>query len=147
MLADADALLAGLSLRRLAETYALAADRRDGALMAAQFTEDGVLVAPRGTFTGRAEIATVADVLATHYLKTFHGILGQVPSIERDTAAAETYCIARHFLRDSADRYLCYEMTIRYLDDFALTDKGWRFSRRELVVDATRTFPVEERPR
>jgi hypothetical protein len=55
------------ALRRLVESYALAADRRDGALFARQFTQDGVLVAPRGTFTGRAELATVPALLDRYF--------------------------------------------------------------------------------
>ncbi len=67
-----------------------------------------------------------------------------MPTISGDTAAAETYAIARHFFRDAAECHLCYEMTIRYQDCFEKTAAGWRLASRTLVVDATRTFPVDE---
>lgn len=144
---DVQELLTGLALRRLAERYAVAADRRDPELFAAQFTEDGVLEAPRGRFVGREALQTVIPMLREHYARTFHAVLGQVPEIGGSRATAETYSIARHFFRDEAGRRACYEMTIRYQDTFEHTDRGWLFSRRELVVDATRTFPVDDRPR
>ncbi len=134
------------ALRRLAESYALAADRRDGAQFARQFTQDGVLVAPRGTFTGRAELATVPALL-DRYEATFHAVMNQVAEFYGETAAAETYSIARHFLRDGSGQRLCYEMTIRYLDGFRREAGEWLISRRELVTLATRTFPVDDEPR
>lgn len=142
---DSD-LLAGLALRRLAERYAVAADRRDGVLFADQFTEDGELIAPRGHFVGRTALRTVPRVL-DRYVKTFHAVLNQVVEIGADSTEGETYCIARHFFHDKAGRFLCYEMTIRYQDRFRLTADGWLLARRELVTDATHTFAVDELPR
>jgi hypothetical protein len=144
---DVQELLTGLALRQLAERYALAVDRRDAELFAAQFTENGVLEAPRGRFVGREALQTVIPMLRERYARTFHAVLGQVPEFSGSRATAETYSIARHFFRDEVGRSACYEMTIRYQDTFEHTDQGWLFSRRELVVDATRTFLVDDRPR
>src|SRR5690349_6973600 len=49
-------LLIRLALRDTAEAYAVAVDRHDGAMFAAQFAEDGVLIAPRGRFAGHQEL-------------------------------------------------------------------------------------------
>lgn len=140
-----DELLDALALRRVADRYAVAADRRDAEFFAAQFTEDGELIAPRGHFVGREALSTVPKLLE-RYEKTFHAVLSQVAEISGDNASAETYCIARHFFHDSAGKYLCYEMTIRYQDAFRRIGSDWRFSRRELITDATSTFAVEEHP-
>jgi hypothetical protein len=118
----ADILLDGLALKGLAERYAVAVDRGDGALFAAQFRPEGVLVAPRGRFVGREALATVPSMMRALYVRTFHAVLTQSPSFDGDRAAAETYCIARHFYRDEANRRTCYEMTIRYHDAFARAD-------------------------
>ncbi|MDB5556629.1 MAG: hypothetical protein JWL86_6613 [Rhizobium sp.] len=126
-----------LALREAAERYGAAVDRRDPELFAAQFTRDGVLVAPRGRYAGHDELRKVPPMMAALYEGTFHGVLSQVAEIDGHTAKAETYCIARHFFHDSAGQHLCYEMTIRYQDDLVLHDGRWLFSRRELLVDFT----------
>jgi hypothetical protein len=138
-------LATAAALRRAAEHYAYACDRRDPDLFAAQFTEDGVLVAPRGTFVGHAQLRTVTDMLAENYLKTFHAVISQLPDIGRGEARAETYSIARHLYRASDGQLTCYEMTIRYQDEYRLEASAWLFSRRELIVDIGHRFAVEER--
>ncbi|WP_342358545.1 nuclear transport factor 2 family protein [Terrarubrum flagellatum] len=136
-------LLDALHLKRLAENYALAVDTADADLFAAQFTEDGALEAPRGRFVGREQLRGVPPMMRERYRGTFHAVFNQVPSFTGDTAHAQTYCIARHFFAEEAKRHLCYEMTIRYLDEFARAGSGWLFSRRQLVVDAVRTFEID----
>ena len=131
-----------LELRDLAERYAFAADRRDGKALAATFTEDGVLEAPRGRFTGHDELADVAPMMERLYRKTFHAVLGQQAEIDGDDASGETYSIARHYFTGDDGEPRCFEMTIRYQDRFRRTPGGWRFAARRLVVDATHTYPV-----
>jgi len=137
--------LAGLAMRRTAENYALAVDRVDGAAFAAQFTEDGVLVAPLGRYEGREALSTIPGKVAERYARTFHAVFNLVPVIDGNRARAETYGIARHFMRDSSGRALCYEMTLRYDDTFARTEAGWLLAERRLLLDATHTFAVESR--
>jgi hypothetical protein len=144
--ADQD-LLTGLALRQVAERYAAAVDRNDGDAFAAQFVEDGVLEAPRGRFVGRAELSTIPALVRRHYRKTFHAVLNQLADVSGDRARAETYGIARHFFSDEAGQPLCYEMTIRYQDEFAREALGWLLARRALVLDATQTFRVDAAPR
>lgn len=130
-------------LRRLADRYARAADQGDRAAFIALFSEDGVLESPRGRFVGREAIGTVPAFLRERYRGTFHAVLNQLAWTTHEGAAAETYCIARHFLRADDDRPSCYEMTIRYQDVFAIRDGGWLFTHRRLVIDAARTFPLD----
>lgn len=143
---DAEALTTRLALREAAERYGAAVDRHDAELFVAQFTRDGVLIAPRGRYAGHEELRKVPPMMAALYEGTFHGILSQVAEIERDKAKAETYCIARHFLHDSNGQHLCFEMTIRYQDDFVLHNGRWLFSRRELLVDFTHVFEAGTLP-
>lgn len=136
-------LLDALATRRLAERYAMAVDRGDGDLFAAQFAPDGVLEAPRGRFEGRAALAGVPPMMRGLYRRTWHGVLGQVVDITGDAGEGETYCIARHYHDDSGGRPSCYEMTIRYGDRFVRRDGAWLIAHRRLVVDATHRFPVD----
>lgn len=137
-------LLMEVALRRVSERYAYAVDSGDGDLLAAQFTADGVVESPRGKFEGHEQIRGIPAMVAGRYLKTFHAVLNQMVRPIEGGAAGETYCIARHYFRDPAGRYLCYEMTIRYLDRFARTSDGWRLARRELVVVGTHTHEAQE---
>lgn len=133
-----------LALRRLADRYAVAVDRGDGEMFAAQFTTGGELLAPRGRFAGRAALAAVPGMMRELYLRTFHAVLTQAAEVAGDRASGETYCLARHFYRDGQGQPLCYEMTIRYQDAFARADGEWLFARRELIVDAACRFAIEE---
>lgn len=142
-MADDAELIAALSLRRLAENYARAVDLGDGDLFAAQFTSDGVLDAPRGRFVGREALASVPPMMRKRYSRTFHAVFNQIPTFDGDRASAETYCIARHFYADKDGARLCYEMTIRYLDEFSRGAEGWLISKRALIVDATQTFAID----
>lgn len=137
-----DDLMAAFAMRATAERYAMAVDRGDGGLIAAQFTIDGVLEAPRGRFVGRDQLAGVASMMRRLYERTHHGVVGMVPVIEGAKAQAQTYTYARHFYRDPADREYCYEMTVRYEDDFALVDGCWLIARRVLVVVGDATYPT-----
>lgn len=132
-------LLAAFALRMVADRYAMAVDRGDGALFAAQFTPDGVLEAPRGRFVGHDELATVPAMMKRFYDRTHHGVVAMVPEFDGDEAAAETYTYARHYYRDDAGAEHCYEMTVRYEDAFRKVDDAWLLARRNLVLvgDAT----------
>jgi len=145
MTALEEELLATLAMRRTAENYAFAVDQVDGERFAAQFIKDGVLVAPLGNIVGRKALSEVPRRVAERYARTWHAVFNLVPVIKGDTARAETYGIARHFMRDSSGRPLCYEMTIRYADQFVRTDGGWLLAERKLQLDATHTFSVESR--
>jgi len=139
----ANDLLDALATRRLAERYALAVDRGDGALFADQFTPEGVLEAPRGRFVGREALAGVPPMMRGLYRRTWHGVLTQVVDFAGDAGEGETYAIARHFHDDRDGRPACFEMTIRYLDRFVRQGDAWLIAERRLVVDATHRFPVD----
>lgn len=136
-------MLASVELRLLAERYAMAVDRGDGALLAAQFTKEGVLVAPAGSFRGQAELATVPGIVSRRYERTHHAVVGMVPVFGADIAKAQTYSYARHYYRTGAGAAMCYEMTIRYDDEFERIKGRWLLSRRAMTLAGEVSFPVD----
>lgn len=132
-----------LAVRRLVDLYAMAVDRCEGRVLADLFVEDGVLEAPRASFTGHPALSQMAIGMADRYRGTFHAVLNHLSWATEGGAAGETYCLARHFLDDEAGRPVCLEMMVRYQDVFRATPDGWRFVQRRLQVDATRTFPLD----
>ena len=148
-------------IRRLIETYARGADRRQPALTASVFTDDGVLQIYSGDpdeggtldreRIGRAEIETAMGGLA-RYRVTSHGLAQSTIDVDTEGAHAtsETYCVAHHLtdhddLTDRADAASVTDrvMFIRYLDDWARTADGWRLARRRLAVDWIDTRRVD----
>jgi hypothetical protein len=138
----ADDLLAVTAMRLTADRYAMAVDRGDGALFAAQFTPDGTLDAPRGRFVGREELAGVPPMVRRLYERTHHAVVGLVPEIDGGEAAAQTYTHARHYYRDKAGIEHCYEMTVRYEDRFRETEGRWLLSSRLFVLVGDATYPT-----
>lgn len=145
--ATPEQLLNAFALRLTAERYAMAVDRHDAAMFAAQFTPDGVLEAPRGRFAGRDELAKVPPMMKALYDRTHHAVVGMVPVIDGDGATAETYTLARHFYRDDAGVEHCYEMTVRYEDTFRRIDGAWLIESRRLVLVGEAAFPTGRGPR
>jgi ketosteroid isomerase-like protein len=135
-------------LRELVERYALAVDHADGAAVAALFTEAGVLALwmdpasgeQTGERRGHDQIARAIDGL-TQYQATHHTVSATHAEVDGDAAAGETTCTAHHVERgpDVHDRVLY----IRYVNTFARTAAGWRFTRREVRVQWVSRLPVD----
>jgi hypothetical protein len=138
----ADDLLAVTAMRLTADRYAMAVDRGDGALFAAQFTPDGSLDAPRGRFVGREQLSGVPPMVKGLYERTHHAVVGLVPEIEGAEASVQTYTHARHYYRDKSGIEHCYEMTVRYDDRFRLMDGRWLISSRQFVLVGDTTYPT-----
>ncbi len=138
-----------LSIRRLVDDYARAADRVDGPAAGACFAPDGVLrIKPRGqdepsrVRTGPDEIAT-AFVGLSRYDVTLHVVANHYVELSGDTATGETYCLAHHIHdADDGSGKLDYMMAIRYLDQYRRTESGWRIAVRELALEFTEDRPV-----
>jgi len=131
-------------IRRLIETYARGADRRQPALTASVFTDDGVLQIydgdpnEGGTLNrerqGRAEIEAAMGGLA-RYRVTSHGLAQSTIDVRGSEAESETYCVAHHLTDHDDGTVSDRVMFIRYLDDWIRTADGWRLGRRRLAVD------------
>jgi ketosteroid isomerase-like protein len=136
-------------LHELVEQYAQAVDRADGAAVAALFAEDGVLALwmdPRsdkqtGERAGRAQIAKVGESLR-RYVATHHTISSHSSAVDGAQASGETLCTAHHVEESDGGRRDRVHY-IRYVDSFARTSEGWRFTRREVRVQWQSTLPVD----
>jgi len=137
-----------LALADLAARYALAADRRDSALLVSLFAPDAVVVLPTALagpggdtrIAGHQAIGRLLEPLA-RFVRTRHTVSQQVPEFDGGTATAQTYGEAHHIYQ-RGDALHDRALTIRYLDAFARTEQGWRFTRRELVVDWLTDHPI-----
>jgi ketosteroid isomerase-like protein len=135
-------------LHELVEQYAQAVDRADGAAVARLFAEDGVLALwmepgndeQTGEKVGPEQIATVGDGLK-RYVATHHTISSHTSVLEGRTATGETLCTAHH-VEDVGGKRQDRVLYIRYVDSYARTSQGWRFSRRELHVQWESVLPV-----
>lgn len=136
----------------LVHRYAARVDDRDFAGVTALFVPDGILVVPDPPavldpvleHVGRAAIEESMTAL-NGLVRTFHAIVGEVIDGDRGRIA----CVAHHVLDEKTD--LVWHL--RYLDEYASTDEGWRIARRELHLDLIevrplkRTRPHEPSPR
>jgi ketosteroid isomerase-like protein len=131
-----------IAIRELVEAYAHCADRRDANEQMALFTPDTHFVVymdakdpkPAMDLHSREELAPVfADL--NKYAATMH-FLGQttIPTLTRDRATGETYCMPHHLTIDGKNRRLMIA-ALRYMDTFVKTDGTWLFAERRLYVD------------
>ena len=121
-------------LRELALRYARACDTHDAAEFAAIFTEDGEIVSPGHTMTGRDQIvAVVPGALKSMYLRTMHMVHNNMVWIDGDnTARGETYCVAHHLTKQTDTEASDYIMYIIYDNTFRKENGRWYFSHRKL---------------
>jgi uncharacterized protein (TIGR02246 family) len=131
-------------LRELALRYARACDTHDGEEFAAIFTEDGEIVSPGHTMTGRDQIvAVVPSALKSMYLRTMHMVHNDLVWIDGDTARGETYCVAHHLTKESETTASDYIMSIIYDNQFKKIDGRWYFSHRKLNLRWSKTDKVD----
>lgn len=129
-----------LALQELSNRYARAVDRRDYAAFVALFAANGVLCGPGYAMTAHAEIERGIRLIE-QYEATQHCVHNQLVEVRGDAASGETYCVARHiYERDGVKRKL--DMGVRYQDEYRRERGGWRFTRRELVLDWTQDLPL-----
>ena len=129
-----------LALQELSNRYARAVDRRDYAAFVALFAANGVLCGPGYALTAHVEIERGIRLIE-QYETTQHCVHNQLVDVRGDAASGETYCVARHiYERDGMKRKL--DMGVRYQDEYRREPSGWRFTRRELVLDWTQDLPL-----
>jgi 3-phenylpropionate/cinnamic acid dioxygenase small subunit len=142
------------ALSDLVHRYAANVDDRQFDAVAELFTPTAELTVPeppaelRPVHSHRGQAAISAAVAAVaQTMRTQHAIVGEVyrqPSDEvpeSRTARGRIACIAHHF-SERADEFLDVVWHLRYDDEYALTDAGWRISRRTLTILAIETRPV-----
>jgi SnoaL-like domain len=135
-----DELRARLALRRLVDEYSIAGDSFDNERYAALFTADASFPAtvagadePFIAAHGTEEIAKVPDANRV-FEQTFHAVGNHIVDIEGDRATGVVYCVARHLLRRADGGLESLVLPIRYHDEYALTDSGWKFASRSIEL-------------
>jgi hypothetical protein len=137
------------ALSDLVHRYAANVDDRQFDAVAELFTPTAELTVaeppaslrPVHAHQGQAAIArAVAAVAQT--VRTHHAIVGEVYSELSETVSqGRIACIAHHF-NERADEFIDAVWHLRYDDEYALTEVGWRISRRALTILAIETRPV-----
>jgi SnoaL-like domain len=101
---------------------------------------------PVHSHRGQAAIAAALAAVAQTE-RTQHAIVGEVygalseEALPPRTARGRIACIAHHF-SERADELIDVVWHLRYDDEYACTDAGWRISRRALTILAIETRPV-----
>ena len=131
-----------LALRRLAENYASAADRRDAASFWGVFDDEVGVLKARSEVRGLDGAAKIMERLS-QYARTFHFIGNTRYETDGDTATGEVYCMAHH-LTPGPDSTTNFRMYMRYEDLYIRRPGragtgGWRIHERRFVVDWTET--------
>lgn len=136
-----------LALRRLADLYADAVDRRDAAALGAVFAPDGRLVvqpdgAPVQSEWMGADIAGILDSL-DRYDATFHHVGGCVLEGDGggDRATGRVHLTAHHYER-TANGPVDLVMFIVYHDRYTKGPEGWRIQDRRVAVQWTELHPA-----
>jgi hypothetical protein len=139
------------ALRWLSAEYAAAVDRRDGQRFAALFVPEGALVvpdyphglAPVVVRSGRRVLERIPDGLR-NYRRTFHQTSDHRYTVDGDRASGDVRCVAHH-VSGHADKSAVGTDTVWYLhyqDEYARTEAGWRFLRREIHLQFVEELPV-----
>ena len=133
-----------LIFRDLANNYAAGFDRRDVGLVMGVFTPTGTIEVG-GQVYDPQKFGTIVEQLNQAYVKTMHFVGNQyVELIDSGLRAkGETYCIAHH-IKKEGDKLISLDWFIRYQDEYGKYSAEWRFHRRKLLIDWTRTYEVSE---
>lgn len=135
-------------LRALAEAYAAAVDARDVAALRAVFATDALVVLPpalaerlpAAELRGLTQLGSLIDGVRNFH-STRHLVTGQSVTVDGERAEGATSCTAHH-VYGAPGRQRDLVLTLRYRDSFVRTPQGWRFRRRELVLDGSVTEPA-----
>lgn len=137
-----------VALRALVDEYALASDTADFDRFASLFTSDGEFVTSLPgsdesvTLRGRDQVK-FAPSGNQMYERTFHAVHNHIVDIDGDSAKGVTYCVARHLLRKADGSLEVIVAPIQYIDEYALTEDGWKIARRELEWTWIERLPAE----
>jgi SnoaL-like domain len=138
------------ALSDLVHRYAANVDDRQFDSVVELFTSTAELTVPEPpgalhpihSHRGHAAIAAAVTAVA-QTARTEHAIVGEVydEASGPRSARGRVACIAHHW-SDRADEIIDVVWHLRYDDEYALTDAGWRISRRSLTILAIETRQV-----
>jgi uncharacterized protein (TIGR02246 family) len=121
-----------VAIQQLLARYNTAADLGDGEGFAATFTEDGVSAAGDTVTTGRVALAERGSGVPQRTPGIHHWVNNHVINVDGDDATATVYVMV--VVTGAGGPKIV--ASGRYSDQMRRTAEGWRFSRREFVVDA-----------
>ncbi len=122
------------AIYRVAKLYALGADRRDHELWKQILTEDCIIEGPGFRAEGIDANLANLNVLEQLFLSTRHRVDNQLMTVSGNRATGITYCTVDH-KREVDGEVELLSWSIRYQDELIRGDSGWRFTRRQLVLD------------
>jgi hypothetical protein len=145
-----------LALRELVDAYAMAVDQRDETWFRSLWLPDARLTTHAGAGPAESDldgidaIARIPSMIARYPL-TLHVVANHLCRLDGDGdgagATGEAYCIGHHLTPTDDGRHDDYVMAIRYIDRYGRDDGGaWRFARREVRRQFTRTESVDGHP-
>ncbi len=139
------------ALADLVHRYAAGIDDRQFAAAAELFTPAAELVVPdppdelRPVHAHRGQRAIAAAIAAVARVsRTEHAIIGEVyedAAAAAGSARGRVACVAHHW-DPRGDEVVDVVWHLRYDDEYAVTEAGWRISRRALTINAIETRPV-----
>jgi len=128
------------AIREVVMRYCRGVDRCDPELVASAYFPDAEDDHPGGQhFTGATIGAEMVASMQANMQSTNHQITTQTIEVRGDRAAAESYSLGNHVMKDG--RRL--RTLVRYLDRFERRDGEWRISYRLCVNDAAEVLPPE----
>jgi hypothetical protein len=140
-----DDLIAESEIKDLHIRFCRANDRRDEELMRSCFHADAV-VELHQPLDLDAFIA-LGNVMLPRYTVTWHNTGNQLVEVDGEVAWGEHYTISSHRIAAGADGperdFIAFG---RYIDRAEKRDGEWRFARRKMLLDYTRTDVVADAP-
>lgn len=129
---DVDHAVARMALQHLGTAYCHAIDRRDYALLATLYHEDGI-DDHSPYYCGSAEgyVAWLPTMMAS-WSGTAHRIDTALYLIDGDRAEGELRATAWHRTLDGSRDFIAHG---RYVDQYERRDGVWRFLRRAFILD------------
>lgn len=130
-----------LAIEQVLARYCRGIDRCDTGELERVFAPEARIDYGDGAKPRDATIAGLMEGLGAMRL-TQHNIGNVICEIDGDTARAETYCVAYHFLAGPEGGEIELVVGGRYLDRLAKgPDAAWRITERLYVMDWNRTAP------
>lgn len=130
------------ALRHAAETYARGADRRSKDDWRCVLAADVEIIGPGFAIAGLEANLGSINHLAQAFTATRHLVHDQDIVVAGNTAEGETRCTAEHRIARPDEGDVLLVWAIRYQDRWRREADGWKFTRRELIVDWEELRPV-----